>query len=266
MTFSVINVLYLKEIKYTFMKRYYICLISIIIFASCSKHQYIVTSMKGEYIAVKETAHPDKDMSEMVNSYKKQLDGHMGKVIGHSAQFMDIGIPESLLTNFTSDVMYQLDSSYTNGKHVDFAIMNVHGHRAPLPEGDITLGDIFSTYSFENELVLVSLKGSYLTDVFNAYARRGGAGISGNVKLIIKDKKPVDAKIDGKPVDNNKIYTIVTLDYLAEGNDAMDALKNAESATPIGLTLRDYILNYIKKETQEGREISSKLDGRITVQ
>ncbi|WP_221413123.1 5'-nucleotidase C-terminal domain-containing protein [Dysgonomonas sp. 521] len=221
--------------------------------------------MKGEYIPVKETSHPDKDMAEMVNSYKKLLDERMGEVIGHSTQLMDIGIPESLLTNFTSDVMYQLDGSYTNGKHIDFSIMNVHGHRAPLPEGDITLGDIFSTYSFENELVLVYLRGNYLTDIFNAYARRGGAGISGNVKLTIKDKKLADAKIDGKPIDNNKIYTIVTLDYLAEGNDAMDALKNAESSTPIGLTLRDYILNYIRKETREGRDISSKLDGRITI-
>ncbi len=143
-------------------------------------------------------------------------------IIGQATQNMPYGKPESLLTNFTSDVMKLLDTRYTDGLPVDITLMNVNGHRAPIAKGDITVGDIFSTYSFENELVVVRLKGTDLNELFDQYAQMGGAGISGNVRLDIKDGKITSSSVDGKPVDKDKIYTIVTLDYLAEGNDGME--------------------------------------------
>jgi len=205
-------------------------------------------------------------MVALVDGYKHQMEQTMGVVIGQATQNMPYGKPESLLTNFTSDVMKLLDTKHTEGVPVDITLMNVNGHRAPIAKGDITVGDVFSTYSFENELVAVRLKGTDLNELFGQYALMGGAGISGNVRLVIKDRKLVSATVDGKPVDENKIYTIVTLDYLAEGNDGMDALKKAQSVAHTKITLRDYILDYIKAETAKGNVISSKLDGRITVQ
>ncbi len=236
------------------------------LFFPCFAQQYAVTSMKGEYIPVTHTDKPDKAMADTVAYYKHRMQKVMDQVIGSSAQYMAAGKPESLLTNFTSDVMFDLDTKYTDGQPVDLTIMNVHGHRSPFAEGDITVGDVFSTYSFENALVVVRIKGSNLKEVFDGYASIGGAGISRNVKLVIKDKQLQDAKINGLPLDRNKIYTIVTLDYLAEGNDGMKALKKAESVTNTGLTLRDYIMDYIKEKTRKGEKISSQLDGRIVIE
>ena len=92
-----------------------------------------------------------------------------------------------------------------------------------------------------------------------------GAGISSNVKLVIENHKVKSVSIDGKPVDPDKIYKIVTLDYLAEGNNGMDALKNAVVSKNTGITLRDMMFDYVKEQTRQGKSISSKLDGRITV-
>lgn len=249
------------------MKRIFLIVpILVLILQSCSSQQYVVTSVKGEYIPVTPAIHPDQKMVDLVANYRHRMEKVMDQVIGHSDQNMPYGKPESLLTNFTSDVMLQLDTKYTDNHPVDLAIMNVNGHRAAIPEGDVTVGDIFTTYPFENELVVVRLKGSNLKEVFDSYASMGGFGISRSVRLVIKDKQLKDAKVNGLPVDRNKIYTIVTLDYLAEGNDGMKALKKAESATPTGLTLRDYVMEYVKNQTQEGKEISSKLDGRIIVE
>ncbi|GAB6008265.1 5'-nucleotidase C-terminal domain-containing protein [Dysgonomonas reticulitermitis] len=248
------------------MKKILFVSLLIILFLPCYAQQYVVTSMKGEYIPVTGTNRPDKEMADTVAYYKHRMQNVMDQVIGSSAQYMAVGKPESLLTNFTSDVMLGLDTKYTDGQPVDLTMMNVHGHRSPVPEGDITVGDVFSTYSFENELVVVRIKGSNLKEVFDGYAGIGGAGISGNVKLVIKDKQLQSAKVNGFPLDRNKIYTIVTLDYLAEGNDGMKALKKAESVTNTGLTLRDYMMDYIKAKAKNGEKISSKIDGRIVIE
>jgi len=223
--------------------------------------------MDGERILVTPTNTPDIGMMKLVGGYKTKLDKEMNVVIGESLQDMPFERPESFLTNLTSDVMYQLNTKYSDGARIDLALMNVNGHRASLPKGNITVGDIYEIYSFDNELVVVKLKGSDLTKVFNSYAIMGGAGVSSNVKLIIsKDGKLIDAIVGGSLVDDDRIYTIVTLDYLAEGNDGMEALKNALSTEKTGIILRDYMMDYVKRQTEEGKAVSSKLDGRITIQ
>lgn len=253
-------------VKTSFMKKILFVSLLITLSLPCFAQQYVVNSIKGEYIPVTSTNNPDKEIADTAAYYKRRMQNIMDQVIGSSAQYMPVGKPESLLTNFTSDVMSGLDAGYTGGQPADLAIMNVFGHRAPLPEGNITVGDVFSTYSFENELVVVRIKGSNLKEVFDGYASIGGAGISGNVKLVIKDKQLQSARINGLPVDRNRIYTIVTLDYLAEGNDGMKALKKAESVMNTGLTLRDFMMDYIKAKARNGEKISSKLDGRIVIE
>jgi 2',3'-cyclic-nucleotide 2'-phosphodiesterase (5'-nucleotidase family) len=104
-----------------------------------------------------------------------------------------------------------------------------------------------------------------LKKIFDSYAWIGGAGISSNVRLAIKDRKVQSVTVDGKPIDEDKVYTVSTLDYLADGNNDMDALRNALKTTNTGITLRDVMIDYVKEQTRQGNEITSLLDGRITV-
>ncbi len=232
---------------------------------SC-KQQYKIVNITGTVVAIdssfdKKSNHKTQ---ELVDKYKTELDLEMNQVIGTSAQFMNYARPESLLTNLTSDVMKTYgDEHFPDG--ADVAIMNLHGHRATLPEGTITVGNLYEIYSFDNTITFLDLKGSELQKIFESYARLGGAGISGNVKLTIKDKKLLSAAVDGKPIDNDKTYKIVTLDYLAEGNDGMAAFRNGKNVENTGITLRDVMINYIKDQTRMGNSISSKIDGRIEV-
>lgn len=233
---------------------------------SCSQQQYVVSDIRAQRFPIvkNDTLTPNPEVRETVQKYKFLLDKEMNRIIGYSAESMTYGRPESLLTNLTSDVML----SYANsiGKESDLSFMNVNGHRSNMPQGEISLGNVFEIYSFENSLYWVQLRGSDLIEVFKSYARLGGAGISSTARLIIKDGKLIDAKVNGEPVDKNNIYSIVTLDYLAEGNDGMQAMKNAVASQALEITLRDVMLAYIKDRTQKGQEITSQLDGRIRIE
>ncbi|MDR1742894.1 MAG: 5'-nucleotidase C-terminal domain-containing protein [Dysgonamonadaceae bacterium] len=232
---------------------------------SC-KTPYKITEMSGNIVAMDASfdPSPDRKMESLVNKYKTDLDKEMNIVIGSSEQLMDYGVPESLLTNFTSDVMKKYADEHIEGG-ADVAVMNVHGHRSTMPKGDVSIGNLFEIYSFDNTIVFLDLKGSDLRKIFDSYARMGGAGISSNVKLVIENRKTKSIAIDGKPIDDNKIYKIVTLDYLADGNNGMDAFKNAVENNNTGATLRDIMIDYVKEQTRTGKALSSKLDGRITV-
>lgn len=243
----------------------WIACMAILLF-SCNP-TYRVSNTSARIVEMDATfeAPPHHKMEVLVQSYKSELDRKMNVVIGKSAQYMQYRRPESLLTNLTSDVMKAYgDEHIPDGATI--GVMNVHGHRATLPAGDITIGNLYEIYSFDNTITFLDLKGSDLKKIFEAYARIGGAGISSNVRLVVNDKKVKSVTIDGQSIDNNKVYHIVTLDYLAEGNDNMSAFRDAVSCMNTGITLRDIMIDWVKEQTRRGEEINSTVDGRIVIQ
>ena len=227
--------------------------------------EYTIVNMSGTIVEMNKEQGSNAEMQAFVDKYKGTLDAQMNEVVGTTSAFMQKGRPESLLTNFTSDVMKEYgDKHIENG--ADVAIMNVNGHRATLPKGDITLGNLFEVYSFDNTISFLEVKGEDLTKIFEANARIGGAGISSNAHLVVNDRKLKSATLDGKPIDNDKIYNVVTIDYLADGNDSMSAFRDAVSMRDTGITLRDIMIDYIREQTAQGKVITSELDGRITIE
>ena len=123
-----------------------------ILLLSCHQ-QYRITEMSGTIVEMNSSleAHPHREMGALVQSYKTELDREMNVVIGRSTQFMDYRRPESLLTNLTSDVMKSYGDEHLPGG-ADIGVMNVHGHRATLPAGDVTIGNLYEIYSFDNTI------------------------------------------------------------------------------------------------------------------
>lgn len=245
-----------------------ILIVSVALFlSSCKPQRYQIVNMTGTITEMDSSydLNPNKELESLVNTHKKILDEQMDEVIGESTNLMPYGYPESPLTNFTSDAMKEYgDKHLPNG--ADIAVMNVHGHRATMPKGVVTLRNIYEIYSFDNSITFIKLKGSKLTEIFSAYAKMGGSGISSNVKLVISDRKAKSVTIDNKAIDKDKVYNIVTLDYLADGNNGMTAFLEAEEINNTGITLRDIMIDYVKEKTSEGKKLSSQNDGRIIIE
>lgn len=187
----------------------------------------------------------------------------MNEVIGQAAETMKGHAPESLLSNISADIYLQTATDF-QGENVDIAIVNLGGLRTVVPAGDITVRKVFELMPFENELVLLWLKGDKLNELLQYFAGMGGEGVSG-LRMEIKDGKAVNITINDKPLDPTKVYSIVTNDYLAGGNDKMVQLAQAEKRVNTGIKVRTMLLNYIKNETKKGNKIQSKLDGRIKI-
>jgi len=189
----------------------------------------------------------------------------MYEVIGTSEMKMDKGTPESLLSNLVASVLQEA-AAQVLGKPADMGLVNMGGLRNILPKGDITVGAVFEILPFENSLCVLTMKGTDMKRLFKAIASLHGEGVSGIRLEINKKGELLNATIGGKPVVDDQLYTVATIDYLADGNGRMDAFLQAEKREcPEDATLRGLFLDYVRKQTAEGKIITSKLDGRITV-
>ena len=127
---------------------------------ACTATHYTVIESKGYTIPVTERldASPDASVAEIINIYKTKVDSITSRIIGQSEIAMDVERPQSCLSNFTSDLLVETAEKNT-GKKCDFGVMNIGGIRTSLPEGDITVGNIFSIFPFENSISVITLKG-----------------------------------------------------------------------------------------------------------
>jgi 2',3'-cyclic-nucleotide 2'-phosphodiesterase (5'-nucleotidase family) len=238
-------------------------MLMLILLTSCNAVGWKVYQAEGVKIPLdRETAHfADEAFTTFLEPYKTQLEKEMNEVIGFAVQDLRIHGPESLLSNFSADVYREVAATEIQSP-VDIAIVNLKGLRAQVPAGNITVARIFELMPFENELVVLWIKGKELTDLFDFFASIGGEGVSG-MKMGIRDGKAVDVTISNLSLDNDKVYIVATNDYLAEGNDGMTQLKNAEKRVNTGIKIRDMLIEYIRKESEAGRKIDPQLDGRV---
>jgi 2',3'-cyclic-nucleotide 2'-phosphodiesterase (5'-nucleotidase family) len=245
------------------MKRIVVFFSVLLVLTSCNTVGWRVFKAEAVKIPLdKETEqYADESFKVFLQPYKVQLEKEMNEVIGFAVRDLKIHGPESLLSNFSSDVYRQVAAT-TIQSPVDIAIVNLKGLRAPVPAGNITVSRIFELMPFENELVVLWVRGDELLGLFDFFASIGGEGVSG-MKMGIRDGKAVEVTVGGVPVDKDRIYVVATNDYLAEGNDGMTQLKNAAKRVNTGIKIRDMLIEYIRKESEAGRKIDPKLDERV---
>ncbi|HXR81191.1 MAG TPA: 5'-nucleotidase C-terminal domain-containing protein, partial [Saprospiraceae bacterium] len=98
--------------------------------------------------------------------------------------------------------------------------------------------------------------------LFQHIAERNGWPVSGNIRMTMKDGKMLTCLINGKPIDPNTIYKVVTPDYVANGGDDarfMVGLKRMQT----GFLQRDLIIQYAAETARMGNDINVTLEGRI---
>lgn len=206
-------------------------------------------------------ATPSEKTAVLVAPYKKSVDSIMAPPLGLSKVSMSAKRPESLLSNWAADVMIE-GGTATGLEPADMGLVNIGGLRNNMPEGIVRRGDIMLISPFENYIVVLEIKGSDMLELMRNIAAVKGEGVSSSVRMeISSDGKLLSCTIHDKEIDPHRIYTVATIDYLAEGNDKMYALKKAVKRHDIGILARDVMMEYVLKH----RVIDSKIEGRIII-
>lgn len=206
----------------------------------------------------------DEDFSAMIDTYAATVTEKMNEVIGYCPQAIRKGSPESPLGNLTGDALIWMAKEYFD-IDADVSIYNTGGIRAEISAGPLTLGDVYAVYPFDNTLSIITMKGSDLKTLFGYVASSGGLPVNAGVKLVIQNNAVKSVTVGGKTIDNNKTYTVATIDYLV--NLGRYGMENALSRTDSHEIIRDYFGEYFRylASQNSGGQITARKDGRVVI-
>ncbi len=133
-------------------------------------------------------------------------------------------------------------------KDIDLCLLNHGGIRAILPKGNVTTRTAFEIMPFENNLIVVALKGSQIIEMTAYFIKeKKPHPLSGITFTITKNNVATNIMIQGKPLDANKIYYVATNDYLANGGDNMNFFKTNVGKFDLNYKLRNVLIYYFKE-------------------
>ena len=208
---------------------------------------------------------PDEEAVRLLQMYKEAVDQEMNRVVGQAARTLEVYRPESPLSNLVADVICQRAAERC-GQPMDMAVMNIGGIRNLMAAGEITVGDIYQISPFQNVLAVAVLRGDVLLRLLEQIAAGGGEGISGAELVMTDDGLLQEAKVGGREVDTARHYRVATIDYVVEGNDGMEAFKEASEVTVLSdVLLRTVFLEHVMHCTQEHRQVDAQMEHRITI-
>ncbi|HEY4119746.1 MAG TPA: 5'-nucleotidase C-terminal domain-containing protein [Byssovorax sp.] len=171
----------------------------------------------------------DAPLSALVSGYAARLDAALGEPIGFSRQGMAKG---------SQQIARWIAGAWREELHADVAIINMGGIRQAVSKGPLTLATVWSVMPFDNKLIVARVSGRQLVDD----VRVPDMATSGLV-----EKGDGYALSDGRRLDPDKVYSVVTIDFLYLGGAHVTMRTQDPSATDTGIDWREPVVAWTKR-------------------
>lgn len=202
-------------------------------------------------------------ISNLLAAYRLRLGADVSRQIGVCSNFLSVQDADNLLPDFLCDLLLA-EARQISPSGVDIALINLGSIRSPLRQGPVKVSDLYKVMPFENELVLLDLRGKDVKRLFRSVAKKKRFGFS-NVSVVVNNQVIHRLLVGGEDVKDDRIYRIATMDYLADGNSGMSVLLHSVGRIQTGLLVRDVFIKQIEALTAEGKQIAPRVDDRYKI-
>ncbi|XP_033739374.1 snake venom 5'-nucleotidase-like [Pecten maximus] len=247
-----------------------------------------ITKYGGNPILLDSSIAKNEAAKVLLDIYRPQLDAFRNKVAGRTlvrmeGQRLKCRLWECNMGNMIADGMV-----YQNLRHADslatsrifIALVNSGSIRASFDPGNITFGLIVEVQPFRNTLETIRLQGRHLRAALeNSVSRWNTVDPSGRffqvsgVHVTYDLSKAVGHRVvdvqavcsdcpvpEYLPLDDDKMYGVIVSNFIVNGGDGYDVIKNnAEQEHIVGDLDTDVLTEYI----QEMSPLYHGLEGRI---
>ncbi|NOY48730.1 MAG: hypothetical protein GXO84_11200 [Chlorobi bacterium] len=233
--------------------KYFIFFTALLFFTGCKQQDLHLTKIEGKRIEINNSISEKQNIEDFIKPFRDHITKDLDSVLAYSVNTYskNDGHLNTAIGNLMADAILELSAPIykkRTGNNIDMAISNYGGIRAILPKGNVTARTAYKLMPFENEIVVVELKGKYVKELV-AYLQRSKQAhpISGLQIKLDKNYNLLEATIKGKPIDDNKTYHIATHDYLYNGGGKMTFFEKSDTLYYLDYKLRNLLIDYFKK-------------------
>lgn len=208
-----------------------------------------INADKADYSAA-QNLEENAEVKAVLDNIKSEQSVILNEVVGSTPQDLD-GVWEDLRIDETN-LGRAVTDAYLLETGADIAFENAGGIRASVKKGDLTYGDIIGISPFGNYIVTKQITGKQLVEILEtsidiqkksiaandsgeydawpensgSYLQTGGITVEYNLDLDY-GKRVISVKVGDEPLDDNKLYTVATNNFVAV-NENYPQLANAE--------------------------------------
>lgn len=198
--------------------------------------------VQTDKVEVNTSVEKDSSLASFIKPYRDSLALEMERVIAFAADDFINERPVGALGNFvvdqTMDYVYQQQLVQRDDY---ICIMNFGGLRSPINQGNVKVGDIYKLMPFDNTIVLLKLPADRMGEISDYLRNSGGEPIGGF--HLTSDSYQLN---ENKKLEDTLF--VVTTDYLANGGDHMNFLKDSYEKIDTGIFLRDILLEMVEEK------------------
>ncbi len=231
--------------------KHFVLLLTFISLISCSSQHFYVSKIEGKKIAITEKQTGVTEIENYIKPYRENIDKDLNEVLAYCPITLDkSGEWQTNIGCFLADITLEKSNPIflkREQKSIDVCLLNHGGIRTIIPKGTVTARNAYEVMPFENSAVVIGLKGEQLVEIANyIVSEKKPHPLSGMTFTITKDNAVKNIQVQGKPLELDKIYYVVTSDYLSNGGDNMVFFKKGVNRCDTDYKLRNIIIDYFK--------------------
>lgn len=205
----------------------------------------------------------DEGLAAYLAPYRAGVEAFAAEVIGHAAEPLSRRRPECGLSNMVADSLRVVGAKEFEAE-VDLSVTNFGGLRRDLPEGPLTMGLITELSPFENYLTYLVVESEFVEELARQAA--GGVALSGIQVKLDSDGKVLEAFVNGALIQPDKLYRVVSIDYLVSTYDSLFREEwIVEKRVSNKLVQRDAIVLHLSELDNAGIKVFDAGEGRVEV-
>ncbi|KAL7894028.1 Metallo-dependent phosphatase-like protein [Trichoderma sp. SZMC 28014] len=222
----------------------------------------------GAPIHMDNTTKLESDLQTKITAWRGPFEDYANEVVGTTENTLDQTACQSgdcllgeVMADAAFEYVYNLTTDAREDQRPSFVFFNAKGVRATIDAGNITRGQVITSFPFGNAVVKLTYTGADLLKIlegavsgvnqFNNQKLSSRIQVSHNLQVQYDPSNApgqmlVDARISGERIDPDKKYIIVTVDFVATGGD--NIVPKRDDFVVLD-TLDEVLVDYIKART-----------------
>lgn len=222
-------------------------------FISCDFNSSSDTGIDGKRLAITDSIEADSEIADFIRPFKEHLNSTLDSTLAHNP--MDLSKSDGDLNtgigNLMADIVMEQANPVFNsrtGKNIDVVLLNQGGIRSSLNKGNVSTRSAYGLMPFENEIVIAELSAEKILEMLNYLEKSKTAHPLSGIQITVdKNYETTEVLIQGEEIDSSATYLVATSDYLQQGGDNMNFLKDPVELYNVDYKIRNAIIDYFHK-------------------